>query len=60
MELLKPLRFISSLNRNKQDPGKFVHFIQKSILPTKEFSQIIERGDSQFLFRLLLLQASMG
>ena len=28
---------------------KFVHFIQKSILPIKEFSQIIERGDSQYI-----------
>ena len=28
---------------------KFVHFIQKSILPIKEFSQIIERGDSRFI-----------
>lgn len=28
---------------------KFVHFIQKSILPIKEFSQVIERGDSQYI-----------
>ena len=31
MELLKPLRYISSLNRKKQDPGKFV-FTGKTIV----------------------------
>ncbi len=28
---------------------KFVHFIQKSILPIKEFSQVIERGECQYI-----------
>jgi magnesium transporter len=28
---------------------KFVHFIKKSILPIKEFSQAVERGDCQFI-----------
>lgn len=28
---------------------KFVHFIKKSILPIKEFTQIVERGECQFI-----------
>ncbi|MCC5921560.1 MAG: magnesium/cobalt transporter CorA [Cyclobacteriaceae bacterium] len=28
---------------------KFVHFIKKSILPIKEFSQIVERGECQYI-----------
>lgn len=28
---------------------KFVHFIQKSIFPIKEFSQMVERGESQYI-----------
>jgi magnesium transporter len=28
---------------------KFVHFIKKSILPIKEFSQVVERGECQYI-----------
>jgi magnesium transporter len=28
---------------------KFVHFIKKSILPIKEFTQVVERGECQFI-----------
>lgn len=28
---------------------KFVHFVKKSILPIKEFTQIVERGESQLI-----------
>lgn len=28
---------------------RFVHFIKKSILPIKEFTQVVERGDCQFI-----------
>jgi len=35
--------------QNIENHKKYVHFIKKSILPIKEFTQAVERGDCQFI-----------